>query len=140
MGSNSKAAGAARNVGKILFPLLGRVIHQHRSEILSPCPEEQGCCGAGCQGLICVPGVGKQREPSTSPGHPSQLLSALPWVFWAKNPKIFKEANGSVDTVMSKSKSFGERLCKCCVCDVLSSEHLLFSICIDLPKVTALAS
>lgn len=88
-------------------------------------------------------GSSKSRAPALAPGHPSHLLSALPWVFGEKKKKkkIFKEANGSADIVLSKLESFGKLLrVYVAFVDVLSSKHLLFSICIGLPKVTAFTS
>lgn len=124
-------------MGKALFPLPGRVIHQ--------------CCLQDFSSVSCRvrlwwgwrlggDGCPRSREAARAQHQswaPSRLLSALPWVLGQKKEKksIFKDANGSTDIVMSKLKSSGKLLCvNVAFVDVLSSKYLLFSICIVFPK------
>jgi len=135
-GSAWNAAAGARREGKARFALPGRAVQQCRLGISVPCPGERGCRGALC------PRGGEAPRAEHQPWLPGSLPGCLPLCLGSLGEEDdLGEANGRADVVTSKLLSFAKLLCaNVAFVAVLSSERLLCSICIGLPKVAAFTS
>lgn len=126
-GNTSEAAAGASRSGKILFPRPSVLPVGFQLPVLE-------ICGAGCD--LCPQGSGTARA------QPQPCCFLLCSGSLGKNLKKYLKCQMAAQTLhVCKWKSFGKLLCANAeFVDVLSSEHLLFSVCIGLPKAMAFTS